>query len=234
MSRNKKTTVKEYLIEFIIVIFGITIAFWLSNLGEIKKENRLEEVYLEQLRGDISIDINAFDRGIKRSSEKGNFLQKGLAYVLNQDRNKLSADSIAKYAITLGDFGSFFTPTNDTYLTLQQSGDLKIIKNMELKKKLVTLFKYYDIIKNEQSNITQALDDNFFPDMYQNFDLITNTVMEPSFFRSTMTINFIGFVAQESGRLNTLYKNSRLLALETKELLDTELGDSESTQNQSN
>ena len=47
----------DYIIEFCIVLLGITIAFWLSNLGDRKKENHLEHVYLEQLNEDLTEDL---------------------------------------------------------------------------------------------------------------------------------------------------------------------------------
>lgn len=233
MSGNKKSSIKDYLIEFVIVILGITIAFWLSNLGEIKKENRLENSYLQQLRDDLITDINVLDRGIKSSGKKIEFLEQGLGFILSNQRNTISADSVAKYALTLGDFGYFFTPTNDTYLTLQQSGDLKIIKSLVLKKKLVTLYKYYDLIKLEQKNFLAALDDNFFPKMYENYDMITDKVTGPSFFRSTLSINFIAFAAQGTQTLNSLFENSQKLAFETRDFIKTELGESDSAQNES-
>lgn len=234
MSGNKKSNFKDYLIEFVIVILGITIAFWLSNLGEIKKENRLENSYLQQLRDDLITDINVLDRGIKSSEKKIAFLEQGLGFILSNQRTTISADTVAKYVLTVGDFGYFFTPTNDTYLTLQQSGDLKIIKSLELKKKLVTLYKYYDLIKLEQKNFLAALDDNLFPKMYENYDLIKNKVTGPSFFRSTLCINFIAFAAQGTQTLNSLFENSQKLAFETRDFIKTELGESDSAQNVAN
>ena len=234
MSRNKRSSIKEYIIEFVIVILGITIAFWLSNLGEINKENRLEDVYLHQLHDDIITDINVLDRGLKASTRKIEFLQEGLDYILSTDRNKLSTDSVANIALTLGNFGFFFTPTNDTYLTLQQSGDLKIIKSMELKKKLVKLYKYYELIRVEQANFSEALDDNFFPKMYSSFDLMNSKVVDPTYFRSILCINFIGFTAQETQRLNSLFENSKEIASEMRDLLKEELGELNLLQDQSN
>lgn len=234
MSRNKKSSIKEYIIEFVIVILGITIAFWLSNLSEIRKENRLEDVYLQQLHDDLITDINVLDRGLKASERKIEFLQTGMGYILSMERKKLSADSVASIALTLGNFVFFFTPTNDTYLTLQQSGDLKIIKSMVLKKKLVTLYKYYELIRLEQSNFSEALDDNFFPKMYSSFDLIRNMVVDPTYFKSMLCINFIGFTAQETARLNSLFENSKKIASEMRDLLKEELGESNLLQDQSN
>lgn len=234
MPRNKKSSIKEYLIEFAIVISGITIAFWLSNLGEVKKENRLEDSYLEQLRDDFITDIKVFDRGLTASEKNVDFLQKGLEYIHRTQRDRLSADSVSKVALTLGDFSFFFKPTNDTYLTLQQSGDLKIIKSMELKKKIVNLYKNYELIRLEQVNFIEALDDNFFPNMYDSYDLLNEKVVDPAFFHSILCINFIGFTAQETQTLNNLFRSSRKLALETIDFIENMMGSSNLTQNEAN
>ncbi len=223
----------DYILEFIIVLLGITIAFWLSNLGEKRTENRLEQLYLQQLMEDLTMDINGFKRGIVYNDNKIEDLSKGIGYLQSQPRRMASADTIAKYALRVGNY-NFFYPTNNSYLTLQQSGDLKIIKDQELKKKLISLYQSYMLIKNEQDNLIQALDDNFFPTLYESYDMILDQVTDPAYFRSTKCTNFIGFAVNQTNQLNNLYHSSSRLAKETADLIELEMGGSQSSENDPN
>ena len=52
-SQKSKQKAIEYLIEFILVIVGISIAFWLSELAEESKKKELEVQYLQDLMEDL-------------------------------------------------------------------------------------------------------------------------------------------------------------------------------------
>jgi hypothetical protein len=222
----------DYVIEFCIVLLGITIAFWLSNLGEIAKERKLEGVYLQQLNEDISVDIKALTQAIKFNEAKIADLNNGVEYVISNSKN-LDADSVANYALHCGEY-NFFYPTSNSYITLQKSGDLKIIKDQELKKKLIDLYQAYDQIKNEQGNLIQPLDDNFFPMLHESFNLITGEITNKSFFRSVKCTNFIAFTMQTTEQINGWYEFSTKLAIQTSEMILKDIGESEPAQDASN
>ena len=126
---------KDYFIEFFIVLLGITIAFWLSNLGEEKKERQLEEVYLTDIANDLDKDIEDLTFAIYQNNKKYDQLIQGYKYYL-EGGPKVSADSLVFYAQLIGNY-FHFQPNNYTYISLQQSGDFKIIKDPGLKKSLI-------------------------------------------------------------------------------------------------
>lgn len=211
-----------------IVFLGITIAFWLSNLGDRAKERKLEGVYLQELNEDISVDIKVLTQSIKFNDAKIANLNKGINYVIVNSKN-LDADSVANYALSCGSY-NFFYPTSNSYIILQQSGDLKIIKDQGLKKKLIALYQSYDLIKNEQGNLIQALDDNFFPKLHESFNLITGEVTNKAFFRSVKCTNFIAFTMQTTEQLNDFYQYASKLATQTSEMILKDLGESDLVQ----
>ena len=232
LPKSSKRKLVDYVMEFVIVLLGISIAFWLSNLGEKRKENRLEEVYLNQLNDDLIEDINSFRRTQEFNEIKIESLNKGISYI-EKESGKLVADTIVKYAFLVGNY-NFFYPSNHTYLTLQQSGDLAFIRNQELKKKLVSLYQSYDAIKTEQTNLIQALDDNFFPDLYENVDMITGKVVSKDYFKTSKCTNFIAFTKQQTEQLKRLGALSERLAGETADLIQMETGALKSIQDNSN
>ena len=219
---TRKKKFLEYIVEFAIVLLGITIAFWLSNLGEKAKEARQEEVYLEQLYEDITNDFNALTNAMEFNDLKIAELEKGVEYVAKFHQS-LSADSVANYALQCGNY-NFFYPKNNSYITLQQSGDLKIIQDQTLKNNFIALYQSYELVKNEQANLIQALDDHFFPFVYESFDLITGNISNPAFFTSVKCTNFLAFTVQQTGQINQLYAYSKRLAGKTADLIQSKLG----------
>jgi len=218
----------DYVIEFCIVLLGITIAFWLSNLGEKAKERRLEKVYLQQLNEDITEDINVMMKAISFNNIKITSLNTGVNYIYKNSKS-LSTDSVEKYTLQCGNY-NFFYPTSNSYVTLQQSGDLKIIRDQELKKKLIVLYQSYEIIKTEQLNIVQALDDNLYPLLYESYDMITEEITDSEFFKSTKCTNFVAFTLDSTSQMNDLYKYSKRLAEATSDWIINDLGELDATQ----
>ncbi len=232
MKRRNNTRIKEYFIEFIIVILGITIAFWLTNQSELRKEKRLEKAYLKQLLDDLNQDIESFNITTKFNKNKTASLNECLIYIV-EHQGMLSADTIAKYALQVGNY-NFFYPSNHTYLTLQQSGDLRLLQSQKLKKNLVVLYQSYNLIKNEQDNLIQALDDNFFPELYTNVDMITGRVTNKKYFTTTQCTNFLAFTKQQTQQLIRQEEISKRLAQETSNLIITELGLTQTSKSEMN
>lgn len=222
----------DYVIEFCIVLLGITIAFWLSNLGEKAKERKLEGVYLQQLNEDINDDIKSLKRAISFNDSKITQLGKGVNYIYANSIN-LSADSIASYALACGEY-NFFYPTSNSYITLQQSGDLKIIQDQALKKKLIALYQSYESIKNEQGNLIQALDQNFFPQLHESFNMITGELTSSAFFTSVKCTNFIAFTLQSTEMISRYYEYSSKLATQISATILEDIGKSNAIQDSSN
>lgn len=76
------------------------------------------------------------------------------------------------------------------------SGDLKLISNLEFKRKLVSLYDRYESIDELQRNHLQALDENFFPKYVYMVDYITGEVLVP-IEENILVKNYFGFSANE-------------------------------------
>lgn len=195
---------KDIFIEFVIVLLGITIAFWLSNLGEERKERELEEAYTKDLNTDLIKDQKALIYSIKQNEEKFEVLKQAYIY-FSKSKTKAPIDSLIGYAQTVGNY-FHFTPNDYTYLSLQQSGDFKIIQDRSLKKSMIELYGLYGLINSEQVNVIDALDRNYFPVLTSKYDMITGQVVDPNYFESAEFRNTIMFSINEINTLLSLYK----------------------------
>lgn len=197
---------KNILIEFLIVLLGITIAFWLSNLGEERKERILEQAYLQDLNTDLLQDQKALQYSIKENEQKFETLKQAYLY-FGQSEVKVPIDSLIGFAQTVGNY-FHFTPNDYTYLSLQQSGDFKILLDRNLKKSLIELYGLYGLINTEQVNVIDALDNNYFPILMRKYDMITGNVVEPEYFESAEFRNTIMFNLNEINTLVSFYKRA--------------------------
>ena len=198
---------KDYFIEFFIVLLGITIAFWLSNLGDDWKERNLEKVYLKDIKSDLEEDLKSLDFSIKRNEQKLSTLAKGIDHFQGKN-NGVTLDTLVQYAELIGNY-FHFSPNDYTYISLQQSGDFRIISSQELKNSLIELYKLYEFIKIEQDNVLSALDQNFYPILMANYDMVTGTVVNPDYFNSTIFRNNMGFTINEISTLIRLYSKAK-------------------------
>lgn len=213
--------VLEYLIEFILVIVGISIAFWLSERAEDNKKDKLEVQYLEDLKEDLQADIDLIDYLAILNQGKTAELEKALTYLAGQP-SELTLDSIPYYGQAIGNL-NFFYPNNFTYISLKQSGDFKIVKNHDVRKLLVRLYSSYETLEREQSNLINALDDHFFPKYFDSYELITNKVVDLSYFGSPNFSNFMAFTASQTNTILVYFERSKTIAEQTIKLIDEEL-----------
>ena len=88
----------------------------------------------------------------------------------------------------------------------------------------MALYQSYSLIKNEQDNLIQALDDNFFPELYGSIDMITGRITDRAYFQTVRCTNFIAFTKQQTSQLINIERLSKRLANETADLVSIELG----------
>ena len=178
MNEQSKIKWSNHVIELLIVIMGIIIAFWLNNKATQSKENRQKIVYLNDIRNDLKKDSVRLSSNIRNNEAKSEKLLRGLDLIKNSES---SIDSVLMYVLEIGNY-DFFNPENFTLTSLLQSGDLKIIDSEETKRELLRLLRIYDSIDNMQNNFLQALDDNYFPMLLTKVDMIEFKAIDPSFF----------------------------------------------------
>jgi len=135
---------KDHLINFIVVIVGVTIAFQLSNRKEKSDQRQLERNSLESIVLDLDDDIYH----LEQSTDTIKILKSRLEYfVANLYQKKVNRDSLIDL-ISIQYVQSPFIPRDNTYQSLLTSGKLDVIDDFELRKQLTQLYHgYYQSIK---------------------------------------------------------------------------------------
>ena len=216
--QNKKQKVIEYLIEFVLVIVGISIAFWLSELAEESKKDEIEQQYLQDLKEDLVEDIELLEYLTLLNQGKAATLSSALSYYTDP-KKEMNLDSLTTYANVIGNL-NLFQPNNFTYLSLKQSGDFKIIKDHDIRKKLVRLYSSYETVDLEQQNLMKALDDHYYPEYFKNYEMISGKVINKAFFEGPYVSNFLAFSYQQTNNILVFFERSKSLAEQTIELIE--------------
>jgi len=123
----------SYLADLVVIILGIVIALSLDAWWQDKQERKLERHYLEQL----------YNECIDNEESLSQFLSTTLRYenstIILQEvihDNKLISDDSLGLLLINGLSSTDFTIINGTYISLIQSGHLKLITNAFLREEL--------------------------------------------------------------------------------------------------
>lgn len=217
----QKSSFKEYLIELLIVIIGITVAFSLNNLAEARKESNLEQKYLEDIRSDLLRDSTNLTRAITFNQKKVMKLE-GVIQLVMSDQNREYQDSLMNEIGIIGNY-IFFYPESFTLGSLLQSGDFKLISSDELKKELLRLKWMYDRIESDQLNFLDALDDNYYPKLLIARDMITNEIIDENFFYGVEFRNWTGYAYSDTSNMTSSYIRILNQVKKVIEIIDKDL-----------
>ena len=144
-----------YLIEVVVIIMGISITLALEEWRAGSKENKLENVYRANLLADIDADLKALQYA---SATTTTLIKHGEA-ILNYEKGS-PAHSLSDTAFT-ADLRSIlqrpkFIPHDATFAELKSSGNLHLIKDIDLKWLLFDYYNKAQVIKEVQDAEQQA------------------------------------------------------------------------------
>ena len=125
--------------EILLVVIGILIALAINNWNDNRKSKLTEIKYVNDLIEDLNNDVIALkeftvDLESKKASKRKleSFLE-----------NKEGIDSIEFHIVNQYILTDRFTPSNITIEELKNSGGLKIIRNVDLRRQIVSMYNSY-------------------------------------------------------------------------------------------
>lgn len=130
--------------EILIVIVGISIAFSLNKCAEDSKNKTQKEQYLFSLKQDIEEDKKQLNDNISIISQKVKTSTDILPVLNSNDPQK---GEKLRQIYQLAQLTNF-TPKDFTYQALVNSGDLKLIDDLELKKAIEQHYANYKVIND--------------------------------------------------------------------------------------
>jgi hypothetical protein len=140
---NKTGKYFKYAIgEIILVVIGILIALGINNWNQENKENELGREYLSRIHRDLVQDTTNFRSIIKYNENLRNDI-KDMLVLLYQEINK--KEQVQEMSTIFDNaLNQVFSPNDNTYNGMINSGALQLIQNLELKEAIVNLYSEYD------------------------------------------------------------------------------------------
>ncbi|MBX2871697.1 MAG: hypothetical protein KTR30_06350 [Saprospiraceae bacterium] len=169
----------NHLVEFVVVILGILIAFQMSTCAETQSQKKLIKEHLENIKSETKFN----QRNIKGALELAESSQKKLdsMFVI------LSVDSalttVNNFSLALLNIGGVYIKRN-AYRSLTESGDIRYIRDFKLKNEIVNLYEYYEWVKGIDEIHVNVYDRSYFPYILKNFDLVEGKVQSAEVYRS--------------------------------------------------
>ena len=157
-----KKYIIKYSIEFVVIILGITVSFWLNELS-IDNQNEKERIkVLTSLQMEIN-EIKYYCDGRKRTWEMDISLLNEFLYPSNKIFNIDSVLQIATSKIRIETFiilYRVFDPPMNRYYSIINSGDLKYVKSDKVKEILSrlhnTTFSYVETAVEHEKQLKQS------------------------------------------------------------------------------
>ncbi len=170
----------DHIANLLVVILGISIAFYLESYKEEKANALQEEKYMQSLIEDLSADINVIDTLNKWNIYMSNSLVKLTQAATGRS---FEEDSLVIYLLS-SQYNPPFTPQLTTYESLKASGQMGLIDDFELRNQLVELYEqYYRGVRQYDEAIDQHLKGFFKPFYFKNVEFVGRNQVKKDFLR---------------------------------------------------
>ncbi|HMC02280.1 MAG TPA: DUF6090 family protein [Flavobacteriaceae bacterium] len=135
--------------EILIVIIGISIAFSLNKCAESSKNKAQQQQYLTNIKNDIESDKINLEDNVKALENKIKTTNEILPKLNTNAPDKMSISGKIFSIVSLVNF----TPNDNTYQALVNSGDFKLIDDFELKTAIEKHYATYQIMSQSYERL---------------------------------------------------------------------------------
>lgn len=203
MSKSGKARWASIISELLVVILGITIAFWIEETATNAKQRAEEERHLRGIADDLENDARFFNEYSGYNEQTLHFLQRLNRLIAKQQKS----DSLNWLLLRAG-WISNHKPRNISYQSLKSSGSLDKITNFALRKEIVYHYeqKMEDVyFLNELHN--KHLNDYITPVQITYSDFTSTTMADPIIYKSREITNaFAGLEGQIRNKIDAYHE----------------------------
>lgn len=169
----------DHIANLLVVILGISIAFYLESYKEAENNRVQERKYLESLIKDLDTDIQALDT-LKIFNKR---ISEALVTLSDASIGKPygSDTALMNYALTI-QYNPPFSPQRTTYESLKASGKMDLIGSFEIRNEVVDLYEQYYRGTNEyDATLNDHVRDFIKPFYMKNVHFNSGSSINPDF-----------------------------------------------------
>ena len=158
-------------VEFIAVLFGISLSFYLEDVRQENNLRKLNHQILERMNETINDDIKDLEENIAVHK----LAISSCKWIRSSPLTDVNLDSLS-YHLSVSAFATVYVPNEEEYKTIISSGQIEVIKNSLLIKAIYGKYRQHSFLRTiEKSFFT------FFGDIIQPyFNEITDDVIVKS------------------------------------------------------
>ncbi len=137
----KQINWSDHILNFVAVIIGVSLAFYVNSSSEQRQERRELNKILQSLNDEIEFELGIYEQGQIAKNKAQSVLIQEVVDMLNEGRE----DSLSQKFIKCMNYNSY-APRNVTFNSILASGKLDLIEEFELRKSLTI---YHEIRAKE-------------------------------------------------------------------------------------
>jgi len=228
------TTVRKYIFDFAILFIGITSAFYVENFRQDNEDKENLHKYLQGLVDDLKSDSIIYEEAkVTLDNSRQNIDSLLLLADNDQIDNKIKIRLLANSTLLIYDIG---IDNNTNYKTLINSGQLKLIDDINYRKELKDYYrktefwlKEYDLeFKTFRTNeLFPFLNNSFdFGDFYwdKGLKIADNPKTDSKIFKSRQLKNYLFRTRQYIHDFKTTIEELKKINIELKRTTEKKLG----------
>lgn len=151
----------KVIVELLVIVIGIYLAFALEKYGEKKADNALELKYLNQLLAEAKSN----QEELKADQDARREQRELFGYLLENSNRQIGSDTL-RIATKQLLINRLFSPTDAVYQDLVSSGNLRLIQSDSIRKTIITYKQ-----RLSRAPVTEAVEERLIEDKIEPYFL---------------------------------------------------------------
>ncbi|PHR12773.1 MAG: hypothetical protein COA40_07795 [Aequorivita sp.] len=195
---------KSKLIDLLIVIIGITIAFQLNNFNEANKAKTKESVYLKSFSEENSKNEASLTEALEFAQKTKNDIDSLKQTLLSKNYSSEEVKNLSVSMMSLSDFH----PSTVTMENITESGDFELIGDFEYREKLIDVYNAYKTTSQLEAILADYVNEYVTPFFFENIRLRDFTFLQNNFIDNPVFETIvIGYDALLTQKINGYKEN---------------------------
>ena len=209
---NFTTDWKSKLIDLLIVIIGISIAFKLNNWNELRKTEREKMEYLESFYNENIVNRENLLSALKFSKSTKEDIDTLKQILISGNFSDERIKSLISSMMSMADF----SPSTTTMENIIASGEFDLINDIDLRKNIINTYNAYKTTDKFESLLTDYVNEYVTPFFMENFRFSNFSIVNSDLYTDPLFENIVfGYEAlliqQISGYERNLKKQDVLI-----------------------
>ncbi|THH37745.1 hypothetical protein [Neolewinella litorea] len=180
---------QNHLVNFVLIVFSILLAFNLERCASERREQRLVDAHLAEIVKETQFNLNSHSETIEGQRKQQVFLD-SLIRLIRSGSDPAEINPVVMQAMNMS---LPFTKTT-AYNTFLQTGDIRYMNDFKVKSDLISLYEFYKIAEVYNELMVENYDNGFFSHIKAHLDIVGQEPQELEVYTDRSFVNSIASV----------------------------------------